>query len=93
MPLGCPAARRLLTIAECTEVPGFTKRAARDKVGTIVFSSSSVLVARCRARVAGVEWVAITSGLSRTSSAARSGRRSNFPSAKRHSIRRFFPST
>ena len=37
--------------------------------------------------------VTITSTLRRTSSAARSGSRSNFPSAHRHSMTMFFPST
>ena len=52
-----------------------------------------VLVACFAARAAGGEGVRITSTLSRTSSPARAGSRSNLLSADRYSIAMFLPST
>src|SRR5262249_10900565 len=52
-----------------------------------------VAVACLAGRVAGGPTVTITSTLTYTSSAASAGRRSAFPSADRHSMTMFFPST
>gem|GEM_PF-6006755 len=50
-------------------------------------------VAPFEARVGAVPPVTMTTGLRATNSRARVGRRSSFPSAKRHSIAMFFPSS
>ena len=50
-----------------------------------------VVVTLLAAPIAGVPAVRMTSTLRRTSSAANSGRRSNFPSAQRDSMTRFLP--
>src|SRR5439155_22869669 len=60
---------------------------------TLEKTTGIVLLAPLAARAAGVEPVTITSTFRRTSSAARSGRRSSSRSAHRYSIMRFLPST
>ncbi len=76
--------------------PGFARLATNPAVTgspTSVITRGIVLVACRAARVPGLPPVTMTSTLSRTSSAARSGSRSSFPSANRYSMTMFFPST
>src|SRR4030095_7735747 len=60
---------------------------------TCVITMGIVTVASLAARAAGGPAETMTSTLRRTSSAASAGRRSSFPSAYRHSMTMFFPST
>ncbi len=61
--------------------------------GSCAMTMGIVEVASLAARVAVGPAVTMTSTLRRTSSAASAGRRSSFPSADRHSMTMFFPST
>ena len=61
--------------------------------GSCAMTMGIVEVASLAARVAWGPAVTMMSTLRRTSSAASAGRRSNFPSAYRHSMTMFFPST
>jgi len=68
-----------------------------DHAGTtgsplVTMTIGIVVVAFLAARIPGVPAVRMTSTLRRTSSAANSGSRSNFPSAQRDSMTRFLPS-
>ena len=65
----------------------------RTGSAAVAMTIGIVVVAFCAAAIADDGTATMTSTFNCTSSAARPGKRSNFPSAERHSITRFLPST